>query len=157
MAAPELGAKQLCPNCQAKFYDLNRRPAHCPKCENEFDPDEALKSRRVVRGRAVPNYEDDAEDKVKEKETDEDSEEEDEAEEVTPEIDQAVEAEPLETDDEVEPGEPAPAAGGDDLGVDFEEETAEDEDEAVPFLEEDEDDLGDDDLEGLPDADDDDR
>ncbi|MFN3779094.1 MAG: TIGR02300 family protein, partial [Brevundimonas aurantiaca] len=24
MANPELGAKQVCPNCQAKFYDLNR-------------------------------------------------------------------------------------------------------------------------------------
>ncbi|MBU2347822.1 MAG: FYDLN acid domain-containing protein, partial [Alphaproteobacteria bacterium] len=23
MANPELGAKQVCPNCQAKFYDLN--------------------------------------------------------------------------------------------------------------------------------------
>ncbi|MFN7109543.1 MAG: TIGR02300 family protein, partial [Brevundimonas sp.] len=29
MANPELGAKQVCPNCQAKFYDLDRRPAHC--------------------------------------------------------------------------------------------------------------------------------
>ena len=38
MANPELGAKQVCPNCQAKFYDLNRRPAHCPKCDTEFDP-----------------------------------------------------------------------------------------------------------------------
>ena len=25
MANPELGAKQICPNCQAKFYDLGRR------------------------------------------------------------------------------------------------------------------------------------
>ena len=152
MAAPELGAKQLCPNCQAKFYDLNKRPAHCPKCATEFDPDEALKSRRVVRGRAAPNYEEDAEDKVVEKDVDEDEED---AEEATPEIDEAVEAEPLETDDEVEPGEPAPAPGGDDLGVDFEEEAAEEDDEAVPFLEEDDDDLGDDDLEGLPTDDDD--
>ena len=39
MANPELGTKQVCPNCQAKFYDLNRRPAHCPKCDAEFDPD----------------------------------------------------------------------------------------------------------------------
>jgi uncharacterized protein (TIGR02300 family) len=154
LAAPELGAKQLCPNCQAKFYDLNRRPAHCPKCENEFDPDEALKSRRVVRGRAAPNYEEEAEDKVVEKEADED---EDEAEEATPEIDAAVEAEPLETDDEVDPGEPAPAPGGDDLGVDFEEEVADEDDEAAPFLEDEEDDLGDDELEGLPDADEDDQ
>ena len=42
MANPELGAKQVCPNCQAKFYDLNRRPAHCPKCGTDFDPEEAM-------------------------------------------------------------------------------------------------------------------
>ncbi|HEY2751805.1 TIGR02300 family protein, partial [Phenylobacterium sp.] len=28
MANPELGSKQVCPNCQAKFYDLTKRPAH---------------------------------------------------------------------------------------------------------------------------------
>ena len=43
MANPELGAKQVCPNCQAKFYDLTKRPAVCPKCQTEFDPDEAVK------------------------------------------------------------------------------------------------------------------
>ena len=52
MANPELGSKQVCPNCQAKFYDLTKRPAHCPKCETEFDPDEAVRNRRV-RARAV--------------------------------------------------------------------------------------------------------
>ena len=60
LANPELGAKQICPNCQSKFYDLGRRPAVCPKCGESFDPEEALKSRRV-RARAVtPDY--DAED-----------------------------------------------------------------------------------------------
>jgi hypothetical protein len=34
LANPELGAKQICPNCQSKFYDLGRRPAVCPKCES---------------------------------------------------------------------------------------------------------------------------
>ena len=59
MANPELGAKQVCPNCQAKFYDLNRRPAHCPKCGTDFDPEEALK----LRGRRVrPGYPADDED-----------------------------------------------------------------------------------------------
>lgn len=156
MAAPELGAKQLCPNCQAKFYDLNKRPAHCPKCDNEFDPDEALKSRRVVRGRAAPNYED-AEDKVAVKGIDEETDEDEAEEEVTPEIDQAVEADPIEADEESEPGEPAPATGPDDLGVDFEEEAEDEADEAVPFLEEEDDDLGDDGLEGLPAPDNDER
>ena len=41
LANPELGAKQICPNCQSKFYDLGRRPAVCPKCGESFDPEEA--------------------------------------------------------------------------------------------------------------------
>jgi hypothetical protein len=59
LANPELGAKQICPSCSTKFYDLGRRPAHCPKCQTEFDPEEALRSRRV-RARA-PLPEDDTE------------------------------------------------------------------------------------------------
>ena len=39
MAKPELGTKRACPSCGAKFYDLGRRPARCPKCETEFDPE----------------------------------------------------------------------------------------------------------------------
>ena len=27
LANPELGAKQICPTCSSKFYDLGRRPA----------------------------------------------------------------------------------------------------------------------------------
>ncbi|MEM1148034.1 MAG: TIGR02300 family protein, partial [Pseudomonadota bacterium] len=40
MADPELGTKQVCPTCEAKFYDLNKRPAVCPKCQYSFDPDD---------------------------------------------------------------------------------------------------------------------
>ena len=32
MARPELGLKRQCMNCGAKFYDLARDPATCPKC-----------------------------------------------------------------------------------------------------------------------------
>ncbi len=32
MAKAELGTKRLCANCGAKFYDLNKDPIHCPKC-----------------------------------------------------------------------------------------------------------------------------
>ncbi|WP_417467706.1 TIGR02300 family protein [Maricaulis sp.] len=39
MAKHELGSKRTCPKCAAKFYDLGRRPARCPKCGNEFDPE----------------------------------------------------------------------------------------------------------------------
>ena len=36
MAKPELGTKRLCANCGAKFYDLNKDPIHCPKCETVY-------------------------------------------------------------------------------------------------------------------------
>ncbi len=32
MARPELGLKRQCMSCGAKFYDLARDPATCPKC-----------------------------------------------------------------------------------------------------------------------------
>ncbi len=32
MAKPELGLKRTCVDCNARFYDLNRVPAVCPKC-----------------------------------------------------------------------------------------------------------------------------
>lgn len=158
MAAPELGAKQICPTCQAKFYDLHRRPAHCPKCESEFDPDEALKSRRV-RTRATPDYEKDeaaAEAAAPAPDDAEAPEDDAEAEEAAPEIDEAIEAEPLTDDDEIESADIAPAAPADDLGVGFEEEVEEDaDDEAAPFLEvDDEEDLGEETIDGLPGADD---
>ena len=62
MASSELGAKQICPACSTKFYDLNRRPAHCPKCATEFDPEEAMRNRRV-RARAVLPEDDQVEEK----------------------------------------------------------------------------------------------
>lgn len=32
MAKPDLGLKRTCVECNARFYDLNRAPAVCPKC-----------------------------------------------------------------------------------------------------------------------------
>ena len=64
MADPELGTKQVCPNCEAKFYDLNKRPATCPKCGHSFDPaDESAqatktKVRTAAAKEAVPEDED---------------------------------------------------------------------------------------------------
>ena len=36
MAKPELGLKRQCMSCGAKFYDLNKDPAVCPKCGTVF-------------------------------------------------------------------------------------------------------------------------
>jgi len=158
LANPELGAKQVCPNCQSKFYDLGRRPAVCPKCGTSFDPEEALRTRRVRTRSIGPEYEADEEVEETKKRVGEDAEGfEDEAEE-TPEIDEAAEAEPIETDDGDDAGPGAPEGGKPDLGVDFEEdENLEEDGEDVPFLEEEDEDFPEDEIEGLPDDDQDDR
>ena len=28
----------MCPSCGGRFYDLNRNPIECPKCETTFEP-----------------------------------------------------------------------------------------------------------------------
>ncbi len=152
MADPQLGTKQICPNCQAKFYDLGKRPAHCPKCDNEFDPDEAVRNRRV-RARTIIPEPDEAEDQVVAKETDEDEEEE---EAVTPELDEVVDEPPLVTDDDEDDVAEAPAVS-EDLG-EFTDEEEEADDADVPFLEDEEDDEFDEtEIDGLPGEGDDDR
>ena len=37
MAKADLGTKRLCPNCGAKYYDLNRDPIICPRCDTVFE------------------------------------------------------------------------------------------------------------------------
>ena len=36
MARPEWGTKRDCQHCGARFYDLNKDPAYCPKCGTEY-------------------------------------------------------------------------------------------------------------------------
>lgn len=150
MANPELGAKQICPNCQTKFYDLTKRPAHCPKCDLEFDPEEALKARRGVRGRPVPNYDDDKPaDKPVRDEDAEDLEDEEEEVEATPEIDAAASEPDPNATDEDDDAAPEPDTGvSEDLAD--EEDEAEAESDDVPFLEDDEESFDDEDIEGVP-------
>ena len=147
MASPELGSKQLCPNCQAKFYDLGRRPAVCPKCSTAFDPEEAVKSRRNRARSTTPDYEDADEKPVKAAEEPDGFE--DEVDE-TPEIDAAVDADVMEVDDLDSDGVTTPNSP-DDLGVDFAEDgDLEEEADDVPFLEDEDDDFPEDEIEGLP-------
>jgi uncharacterized protein (TIGR02300 family) len=140
----DLGEKQLCPNCAAKFYDLNKRPAVCPKCGTSFDPgDEVVKLKRVKATRATAaNYEDDEEKPVVE--TEDGSEDEVE---VTPELDAEGDtvAPALDEDGEEEPTSPdALPEGFSEEEADLEEEVA---DADAPMLDLDEDDeFADDDL-----------
>jgi uncharacterized protein (TIGR02300 family) len=141
VANPELGQKQVCPNCQAKFYDLGRRPAHCPKCATEFDPEEALKLRNR-RGRpAGYPADDEAEDQVKDKKVDGDEDDEEDETVATPEIDQEGHEPILTPDDDddtaVDPTEEpgmGEASDDDDVLAD------DDDDDSVPFIEDEDDD-----------------
>ncbi len=153
MANPELGQKQVCPNCQAKFYDLNRRPAHCPKCGTDFDPEEALKLRNR-RGRpAGYPADDEAEDQVKDKKVDGDEDEEEDVK--TPEIDEEGHEPILTPDDEdeavVDPTEESgmgEAVEDDDVLAD------DDDDNSVPFIEDEDDNSFEDEI-GKPSSDED--
>jgi len=45
---PELGTKCVCASCAARFYDLSRSPAVCPKC-GATQPPVAVLAPRPVR------------------------------------------------------------------------------------------------------------
>jgi len=68
MAKPELGVKRTCVACGAKFYDLGKQPAVCPKCGTE-QPAEQPRPRRAalppedkVKKRVAPVADPDADD-----------------------------------------------------------------------------------------------
>ena len=148
MANPDLGAKQICPTCSSKFYDLNRRPAHCPKCGAEFDPEEALRNRRV-RARPLAADEDEAGPEKTPVAAEAEDGFEAEAEEA-PELDAGVDEAPLIADED---GAEEEAAGApvESLGVDFaEDEDLEAADDEVPFIEDEDDEFSDDEIDGLP-------
>lgn len=144
MAKAELGEKQTCPNCGAKFYDLRKRPAVCPKCSTSFDPgDETYKVRRAKT--RTPVY-DDAEDEEEDAEgkkrvlAGEDGFEEEVEE--TPELDAEAADEPeLVGDDDEEPdaprGDPLPPGFSEAEADELDEPVGED-DDGVPLLEDDE-------------------
>ena len=51
MTKAELGTKRLCPNCGARYYDLNRDPIVCPRCGTEFEA-VAVKARPQAAAKA---------------------------------------------------------------------------------------------------------
>lgn len=40
------GNKRTCQSCGARFYDLNKAPITCPKCQHGHDPEDFVKTRR---------------------------------------------------------------------------------------------------------------
>ncbi len=149
MANPELGAKQICPTCSTKFYDLGRRPAVCPKCGAEFDPEEALRNRRVRARAVVPEDEAEEEKPVVAPEVEDGFEAEPEE---APELDAVVDDPPLIADEDAEETDAVPPAPTEDLGVGFAEQDdlEEAEDDEVPFIEDEDDEFPEDEIDGLP-------
>lgn len=49
MAKAEWGLKRTCQSCGARFYDMGRDPAACPKCGTKFDPEAVLKTKRATK------------------------------------------------------------------------------------------------------------
>lgn len=54
MAKPEWGTKRSCESCGAKFYDFQRDPIICPKCDTKFTVTAPTRSRRNRTARPVP-------------------------------------------------------------------------------------------------------
>ena len=76
----ELGEKRVCPECEAKFYDLTRNPAVCPMCTHSFDPAELEPKPILPLEPLAPEKDDEDEDgETKEAVDEEDIDEEEEA------------------------------------------------------------------------------
>ena len=47
MGKVDLGEKLTCSSCGARFYDLNKTPAICPKCDAENQRPKVTKAKKV--------------------------------------------------------------------------------------------------------------
>lgn len=54
MAKAKWGAKRICQNCGAKYYDFNKTPVICPSCNTEFDPEAFMRGRRTRAATVLP-------------------------------------------------------------------------------------------------------
>ena len=145
---PELGTKRVCPSCAARFYDLQKRPIECPKCNFAFEPEMLLKTRRTrlpEEAKPAPKVEPADEEELETAE-DEDSEvaaedeEELEEEDELPETDEPLVATDLDADEDVEDTADAAPVEPEEFEEDLEGEEDED-DELLEEVEEDEDDV----------------
>jgi len=80
----DLGTKRACPSCNARFYDLTKRPIECPKCGFSYEPEALFKQRRsrvaepaeasAVNAAETEDEEEDDEDEDNESEAEEEEE-----------------------------------------------------------------------------------
>lgn len=57
MPRPEWGVKRTCPNCETRFYDLQKEPVVCPECGTsiDFDAHGLVSARRERRAEKPTN------------------------------------------------------------------------------------------------------
>lgn len=153
MVKADLGTKRACPSCNARFYDLEKRPIECPKCGFSYEPEALFKQRRRQPEPAGV---------IRAQDTEDEEEDEDEAESEEDEEEEAVEEAPLnvaatgedEEEEEAAEEEPETAEGmsvveGDEAEIeDIEDEDDEDDDDLLGEVEDEEDDVS-----GIIDAD----
>ena len=77
----DLGTKRACPSCNARFYDLAKRPIECPKCGFSYEPEALFKQRRSRAAEPADTGMVSAAETEDEEEDDEDEDDESEAEE----------------------------------------------------------------------------
>ena len=156
----DLGIKRVCPSCGARFYDLQKRPIECPKCEFSFEPEALYKQRRPrtpepAEQAPVIERDDDEEDENENEEVEsEEAEDEAEIEEaplvVASDDDEEEDAETPDTETEAE--ESGMSVVDEDADIDIDDEDlGDDEEEDDSLLEEEEDEN--DDVSGIIDAD----
>ncbi|WES32195.1 FYDLN acid domain-containing protein [Varunaivibrio sulfuroxidans] len=49
-----LGVKHTCSKCDARFFDLNKTPAVCPKCETTVETEKKPRVRRAAKETPAP-------------------------------------------------------------------------------------------------------
>ena len=110
----DLGTKRACPSCNARFYDLAKRPIECPKCGFSYEPEALFKQRRSRAPEPASTGVINPADTEDEEEEDEDEDNESESEDEEAEEAETVQEAPLNV-----------AATGEDEDEEVEEEEAE--------------------------------
>ena len=54
MGKADLGEKLSCSSCGARYYDLNKKPALCPKCGAENERPKTLKTKKAESAKPKP-------------------------------------------------------------------------------------------------------
>jgi len=58
MPKDEWGVKRVCPNCNERFYDLQKDPLHCPSCDAEFSLESFLSDKpKIEKAPVAPKEE----------------------------------------------------------------------------------------------------